>query len=305
MRILIPGGTGLIGRPLAAQLTAAGHEVIVLSRHPERAKGMAQGVQVVGWDARTAAGWGQLADGAGAIVNLAGAGIGDGRWTAARKELIKSSRTEAGAAVTAAVTQAAVKPGVVVQAAGVGYYGPRGDELVTEEAASGHDFPAEVCRAWEASTAAVEEMGVRRLVLRTAPVLTTAGGVLPKMALPFKLFVGGPIGSGRQWLSWIHMADQLGAIQFLMDNRDAHGVFNLSAPNPLTNRDFGRALGRALGRPALVPTPAFAMKLVFGELSTVLLDGQRVVPTRLLAQGYEFRFATADAALRDLYGATT
>lgn len=305
MRIIIPGGTGLIGRPLATQLAEAGHEVVVLSRHPERVTGMAQGVQVVGWDARSAAGWGQLAEGAGAIVNLAGAGVAEGRWTAARKELIRSSRTAAGAAVTEAVRQATVKPGLVVQAAAVGYYGPCGDELLSEDAPSGQDFLAGVCRDWEASTAAVEALGVRRVVLRTGIVLSTAGGALPKMALPFKLFAGGPIGSGRQWLPWIHMADEIGAIRFLLDNPEAQGVFNLSAPNPLTNRDFGRALGRALGRPALIPAPAFAMKLLFGEMSTVLLDGQRVLPTHLTALGYTFRFPTADAALGDLYGATS
>jgi len=302
MRIIITGGSGLIGRALAADLAVGGHEVVVLSRDPGQVTSLPTGVRAVGWDGRSAAGWGQLADGAGAIVNLAGASVAGGRWTDDRKRVIRDSRVNAGRAVVEAVTQAAYKPGVVIQPSGVGYYGPRGDEEVTEDDARGTDFLAGVSRDWEAATAAVEALGVRRCVLRIGVVLSGAGGALPRMAQPFRLYGGGPIGSGRQWMPWIHIADVVGAMRFLIDTTDARGVFNLCAPNALPNRDFAKALGRAMGRPAVVPAPAFAMKLAFGELSTILLDGQRAVPRRLLAAGYAFRFPTAEAALRDIYG---
>jgi uncharacterized protein (TIGR01777 family) len=190
---------------------------------------------------------------------------------------------------------------VVVQSSAVGYYGPHGDEEVTENSPSGDDFLAEVCRDWEAATAAVEGLGLRRVIIRTGIVLAREGGALPPMARPFRFFVGGPVGDGRQWLPWIHRADEAGAIRYLIESSEAAGPFNLSAPNPLTSRDFAHALGRALGRPSALPAPAFALKALFGEMSTVLLDGQRVLPRRLTALGYPFRFPTVDAALADLY----
>ncbi len=302
MRVIIPGGTGLIGRPLSAQLAAVGHEVVVLSRNPDQVAGLAAGVRVARWDGRTTAGWGHLVDGAGAVLNLAGASLADGRWTDERKRVILDSRVAAGTAVVEAIRQAESKPAVVLQASAVGYYGPHGDDPVSEDMRGGDDFAAAVCREWEASTAAVEALGIRRCVLRTGIVLSTAGGALPRLAMPFKLFAGGPVGSGRQWMPWIHMADELGAIRFLLDQTEASGPFNLSAPNPVTNRAFGQALGRAMGRSAVMPAPAFAMKLLFGEMSTILLEGQRVVPTALQAAGYTFQFATVDQALADLYG---
>jgi uncharacterized protein (TIGR01777 family) len=300
MRVIITGGTGLIGRALAANLAADSHEVIVLSRRPERVSGLPSGVQVERWDGRTADGWGRLADEAEAIVNLAGENLSAGRWTARRKEAIVQSRVRAGQAVVEAVKAAAVKPGVVIQSSGVGYYGPCGDELLTEEAAGGSDFLAGVVVAWEASTAPVEAMGVRRAIMRTGVVLSQKGGALPRMLLPFHFFVGGPLGSGRQWLSWIHIADQVAAVRFLIEQPQARGVFNSAAPNPLTNADFGRAIGRAMGRPAFMPAPGFALRLVLGEMATVVLDGQRAAPQRLLQLGFKFRFPDAESALRDV-----
>ena len=300
MRILITGGTGLIGRALAADLAQEGHEVVVLSRHPERATDMPSGVQVQGWDARTAEGWGHLADGADAIVNLAGENLAAGRWTAERKRRIRESRVNAGRAVVAAVEAASRKPRVVVQASAVGYYGPCGDEEITEDHPPGNDFLAQVCVEWEASTAAVEEMGVRRPIIRTGVVLSATGGALPRMLPPFRFGLGGPLGSGQQWFPWIHLADEVGAIRFLIAHEEASGPFNLSAPNPVTNAAFTRALGRVLGRPTFMRVPAFALRLLFGEMGTVLLEGQRAVPKRLLEMGYTFRFAEVEAALRDL-----
>ncbi len=299
MRIVITGGTGLIGQALAANLAGDGYEVIVLSRSPEQAQSLPTGVRAVRWDARTASGWAALADGARAIVNLAGATISK-RWTASYKQQIRSSRLSAGRAVVEAVEQAVVKPKVVIQSSGVGYYGPCGDESVAEDSAAGRDFLGQLAVEWEASTAAVETSGVRRAVIRSGAVLSTQGGAFPLLILPFRLFAGGPLGSGRQWLPWMHIADEVRAIRFLIENENAHGPFNLVAPETLTNREMSRLLGRVMKRPAIVPAPAFAIRLLLGEMSTVVLDGQRAVPHRLQELGFAFQFPEAEAAVRDL-----
>lgn len=302
MRVIITGGTGLIGRALAANLAFELYEVIVLTRHPERVTRLPQGVQAVGWDGRTAAGWGGLADGADAIVNLAGESIAAGWWTEARKRRIRESRVNAGRAVVEAVKAATRKPSVLIQASAVGYYGPHGDEAVTETTPFGNDFLASICRDWEASSAEVESLGVRRAIIRTGLVLSRVGGPLPLMRMPFYFFVGGPLGSGKQWFPWIHIADEVGAIRFAMKKTEAQGALNVCAPNPLTNADFSRALAKVMHRPSFMPAPAFAVRLMLGEMSTLLLDGQREIPQRLQQLGFSFRFAEAEPALRDLLG---
>jgi len=299
MRVIITGGTGLIGRALAADLASSGSEVIVLSRAPERATGLPPGVRAVRWDAHTAEGWGALADGCDAIVNLAGQNL-IGYWTAERKRRSRQSRLGAGRAVTAAVEQAKVKPRVVVQASGVGYYGPHGDEEILEDAPPGEDFLARTALAWEDATAPVEALGVRRAVIRSGLVLSTGGGALPLIMLPFRFFVGGPLGGGRQWFPWIHLADAVRAIHFLIEDKAASGPFNLVAPGALTNARFSRVLGRTMRRPSFMPIPAFALRLLLGEMSTLALVGQRAVPRRLSDLGFTFRFPDAEAALRDL-----
>ncbi len=310
MRVIITGGTGLIGRALSANLAADGHEVIVLSRSPERAAALPTGVRAERWDGRTAAGWASLAEGAHAIVNLAGAslsgaGLFPSRWTEERKRLIRDSRVSAGRAVVEAVTLAQKKPSVLVQASGIGTYGHRGDEVVTEETAFGDDFLARfVAEEWEPSTAAVEQMGVRRVITRNGVVLSQRAGALRPMLLQFRLFAGGPIGSGRQWLPWIHPVDMAAALRFLIDREDANGAFNTTSPNPVTNTQFARTLGRVMHRPSLVPLPGFAMKLAFGEVAELLLTGQRGVPRRLLELGFAFRFPDAEAALADILRAS-
>ena len=306
MRVLITGGTGLIGRALAENLIADGHEVIVLTRSPERATSLPAGVRVEGWDARTAEGWGRLADGADAIVNLAGSSIaGQGffpsRWTEEQLRLIRESRLNSSRAVVEAVAQAEQKPRVVIQASGVGYYGYRGNDPLTEDAKPGDDWASRfTAEEWEPSTAAIEGMGVRLVVIRTGVVLSTEDGALPRLLLPFRLFVGGPMGSGKQWVSWIHLEDQARAIRFLIENEEAQGAFNITAPNPVPNGELARSIGKAMGRPSWIPVPGFALRLAFGEVAEVVLKGQRAVPQRLLDLGFEFRFPAAEVALQDL-----
>jgi uncharacterized protein (TIGR01777 family) len=303
MRIIITGGTGLIGRPLSTALVAEGHDVTVLSRNPDKIKDMVAGVKLAAWDGQSAQGWGQLADGADAIINFAGEGIGDGRWNNERKQKIRQSRTMAGKAVLEAISAAAVKPKVLLQASAVGYYGTNtGDKLVTETASPGNDFLSKVCFDWEASTAAATRMGVRRPVLRTGIVLANEGGAFPKLLLPFKFFAGGPLGNGKQWLPWIHIEDEVRAIQFLLNTDQADGPFNLAAPNPVTNSEMAKQIGEAMGRPSFMPAPGFALKTVLGDMSTLVLDGQRAVPTKLQALNFPFKYETVQGALRNLLG---
>lgn len=312
MRVVITGGTGLIGRALSANLAADGHEVIVLTRSterassPERGTPLPDGVRAEHWDARTVEGWGYLADGADAIVNLAGASVaGEGffptRWTEKQRRLIRESRLNSSRAVVKAVAQAERKPRVVIQASGVGYYGYRGDESLTEEAEPGDDWAARfTVEDWEPSTAPVEEMGVRRAVARTGVVLSTEDGALPRLLLPFRLFVGGPMGSGDQWYSWIHLEDQARALRFLIENEEARGAFNISAPSPVRNGELAKLIGKVMGRPSWIPVPGFALRLAFGEVAEVVLKGQRAVPKGLLDLGFEFHFPAAEAAIKDL-----
>lgn len=294
MRVAITGGTGLIGRALAADLTEDGHEVIVISRRPEHATDLPLGVRAESWSAPS------MAEGVDAIVNLAGENLSSGRWTDERKRRIVESRLGAGRAVVRAIEAAARKPTVLIQSSAIGYYGSQGDKELTEDSPPGSDFLANVCLQWEASTAPVETMGVRRAIIRTAPVLSTEGGALPRILLPFRLLVGGPIGHGRQWFSWIQIADEVGAIRFLIENLSATGPYNLASPNPLPYAQFSKAVGRALHRPSWVPVPAFALRLLYGEMADTLLTSQRVLPHRLMDQGFQFRFPDIDAALRDL-----
>jgi len=309
MRIIITGGTGFIGTALAHSLAADNHEVIVLTRNPDKAGGkLPPGVRAAGWDGRTAAGWAALAEGAGAIVNLAGESIAGanpvaGRWTAARKTAMHDSRTNAGQAVVAAVRAAKQKPGLLVQASAVGYYGPLADELADETTPAGHDFLAGVCVDWEESTAEVETLGVRRVVIRTGLPLSLKGGAFPPLRMIAKLGAGGPMGSGKQWYPWIHLNDHIAAVRRLMDDPQASGAFNLCSPNPVREAEFFHILGRVMNRPSFMPTPAFALRLIAGEMAdAILLSGQREVPARLEKMDFKFDFPELEGALRYLVG---
>lgn len=305
MRVIISGGSGLIGRELTANLTADKHEVIILSRNPQSVTGLPSGARAVKWDGRTSAGWAEYADGADALINLAGESIA-GRnpiidhWTPERKKLIIDSRLQAGQAMIEAIKAAKVKPGVLIQASAVGYYGSCGDEEVTEAHPSGTDFQSDVCRQWEASTVEADSLGVRQVAIRTGLLLSNKGGFLSPLRIIWSLMAGGPFGNGQQWWSWLHMADELGAIRFLMDTPTARGPFNLSAPNPVRMKEFGRTLAKVLNRPFLIPTPAFALRLMMGELADgLLLSGQREIPQHLDQLGYKFKYPNLEPALRE------
>jgi uncharacterized protein (TIGR01777 family) len=297
MKVLIPGGSGLIGKALTKNLLADGHEVVILSRSAQTK--IPAGARLVQWDAKTPAGWSDELSGADAIVNLAGATL-DHRWTDSYKKTAWESRENAGHAIAAAVEQVEQKPRVLIQSSAGGYYGPRDDAPVSEDTPPGDDFLASICAAWEASSKAVEAQGVRRAIIRSGIVLSMEGGALPRLVLPMKLFAGGPIGSGKQMMSWIHIDDEVKAIRTLIDDEAASGVFNLTAPNQHSNRDFIKTLGKVMKRPALMPAPGFALKIMFGEMSTVVLDGQRVLPERLQALGFQFEFSELQPALADL-----
>jgi hypothetical protein len=235
-----------------------------------------------------------------AVVNLVGERLSRWPWTKQQKQRFWDSRVRAGRALAQAIQAASPRPKVLIQASGVNYYGPRGLEPVTEADGAGKDFLAGLCEAWEASTQPVEKLGVRRVILRSAIVFSARAGILPIMLLPVRLFAGGPLGSGRQGLAWIHLADEVAAIRFLLENQNARGPFNLTAPDPLSSAEFTRTAARVLRRPYWLPAPAFALRLVLGEMATLVVDGAYLRPARLQELGFTFRFGNLEAALRDL-----
>lgn len=300
MNVLIAGGTGFIGSALTQSLLADGHKVWALTRTPDRVR-LSAGAQAVGWDGRTLGGWLDVFSQMDAVVNLVGENVGQWPWTTERKRRIRNSRVEAGAALANAFQKASRRPAVLIQASGVGYYGPCGSEPISETSPAGSDFFASVAADWEASTRIVDSLGVRRVVIRTSLALDARGGILPLMALPVRLFLGGRLGNGKQGVSWIHIVDHVRAVRFLLENEKAMGAFNLSAPNPLSNADFMAALAKALGRPYWFPIPAFALRLALGEMSTLLLDGQYAIPQRLVNLGFTFKYETASEAFKALF----
>jgi uncharacterized protein (TIGR01777 family) len=301
-RILVSGATGFIGRALCRRLVKGGYEVVALSRDPTRGnESLPNQVSIVRWDAKTAKGWADYAEGAYAIINLAGESIGSGRWTRTKKRGILESRLNAGGAVVEAVEKAGDKPKVVIQASGIGYYGDSGDEIVEESSLPGSGFLSDVAEKWEGSTKGVQSAGVRHVIIRTGVVLGADGGFLSRVILPFRLFVGGRLGSGHQWIPWIHIEDEVGAIVFLMEEEKLRGAFNLTAPNPLTSKEFFSLLGKAMRRPSWLPVPGFALRLFLGEMAKeLILSGQRAMPKRLLESGYEFLYPQAELAVLEI-----
>lgn len=306
MRIVVAGGTGFIGRPLCDALASAGHEVVVLSRAgapvaPRDAGPGRAGVTHAFWSGtENTAAWGHLVDGCDAVVNLAGESIASGRWTDARKRRLESSRVEPTRALGLAIRQATSPPRVLLSASAIGYYGSRGDEWLAESSTPGDDFLARLCVRWEEEARRASGRRTRCILLRTGIVLGTGGGALAPMVMQFRMFAGGPVGSGRQFMSWIHGHDWIALASWLLEKGE-DGPFNLTAPNPVTNAEFAKALGEALHRPSALPAPAFALRVLLGEMADALLiGGQRVVPQRTLDLGFRFRFDTLAAALAHL-----
>lgn len=307
MYVVITGGTGRLGFRLSQRLAERGHRVIVLSRSPgEKHDRVPAEAEITRWDARSAQGWLEHANAADAIVNFAGEDLAGGsfipkRWTEARKRRIRQSRRKAGEAVVEAVHRADSKPKLVLQASASGYYGTTlSSEIKTENSPPGDDFLADVCVQWEAATAPVEGMGVRRIVTRTGIVLDRNEGALARLLLPMKMFVGGPLGTGDQYYPWIHVEDAVRAYQFLLENQDARGPYNISAPQPVTNRELVKTMGEVVNRPAFFPVPGFALGLTLGEVSTLVLEGQRMIPERLEQTEFEYEHPELKPALTDL-----
>ncbi|HEX9725949.1 MAG TPA: TIGR01777 family oxidoreductase [Vicinamibacteria bacterium] len=296
MKIAVTGATGLIGSALSEKLRKEGNEVLVLSRR----KGLSSPYTVVPWDPKGGELDARPLEGIDAMVHLAGESIAK-RWTPAQKERIRASRVEGTRLLVDGLRRLSKRPSVMVGSSAVGFYGNRGDEDLDETSGPGTGYLTEVCQAWEAETARASELGMRVVSLRTGIVLSTKGGALAQMLPPFKLGLGGPVGSGKQWMSWIHIDDVVGGFRFALQQANLSGVANLTAPEPARNADFTKALGRALGRPAFLPAPGFALKLVFGEMAQdLLLDGQKVLPRRLESVGYRFQHTNLDEALSDV-----
>lgn len=301
-RVIITGATGFIGKALCRRLAERGYEIIALSRNLEKGKGvLGKDVQVVEWNGKNSQGWLSYVEGAQALLNLAGESLASGRWTEEKKQSILQSRLDAGRAVVEAARLAKKKPEVVVQASAIGYYGLRRDEVCDESSAPGQGFLSEVSQKWELSTQEVEAQIIRRVTIRTGIVLGREGGAFVRLEKPFRLFMGGPLGSGKQWFSWIHLDDEVNAIIFLMEREDLSGVFNLTAPHPVLQKDFSRTLGKVMKRPSWLPVPGFLLRLLFGAMAKeTLLSGQRVVPSRLLDSGFRFLYPELESALKEI-----
>ncbi len=300
MRVLVTGASGFIGSALCDALLARGDTVIGLSRDPQRARSTNPSVLWHAWEPtleRPPAAAFENVDG---VVNLEGEKINQ-RWTEASKRRIIESRRTGTHNLVAAIAALERKPQVLVNQSAIGFYGDRGEAIVDESAESGEGFDAEVVREWEATAREAEATGVRLVIVRTGHVLDASGGLLGELLTPFKLGVGGPIAGGRQYMSWIHIDDEVGILLWALDDDAVSGTINATAPNPVTNREFSHAIGRALGRPASVPVPGFVLDLKFGgEFGKVLRGGQRVMPRRALDLGYEFRYTEIDAAMKNL-----
>ncbi len=297
MKILVTGSSGLVGTALVSALARDGHTVCRLVRPQTAGGGGAKEGFVVAWNPATGE-LGGAGVGADAVVNLAGASIADGRWTTQRKELLCSSRIETTRALVGALAKMNARPSVLVSASAIGYYGDRGDETLTEESKAGGDFLAGLAQEWEAEALKARALGIRVVLVRFGIILAREGGALPKMMLPFKIGVGGRLGSGQQWMSWVALEDVVGILRLVIENASLRGAVNIVSPQPLQNAEFTYVLAQAMHRPALFPAPAFALRLALGEMAdALLLSSQRVLPGALEKLGYRFLHADLTSAL--------
>jgi uncharacterized protein (TIGR01777 family) len=302
MKIAIVGATGFVGSRLVEQLQAQGDEVLILTRNPGKATSRFPQAQVIGYNPLTSGAWQKSISGCDAVVNLAGEPIAEKRWTPAQKKIILESRQLGTQKIVEAISQADVKPKVLINASAIGYYGTSETAKYNETSPAGTDFLAEVCTAWETAAQAVKTSGTRLVILRLGIVLGENGGALGKMLTPFSAFVGGPIGSGKQWFSWIHRDDVVKLIVSAIINSKIEGVYNATAPNPVTMQDFSQTLGAVMNRPSWLPVPDFALEAMLGEGAIVVLQGQQVVPTQTLAEGFKFQYSTLQPALAAILG---
>lgn len=304
MRVLLSGSTGLLGSALLDGLRRQEYHFARLvrpsTRNPTTGPAGAPESPVIAWDP-LAGTLDEAAGGSDAVIHLAGAPIGDGRWTASRKQILRDSRVAATRHLVDSLARLAKPPQVFIAASAIGFYGDRGDEMLTETSAPGHDFLADLCRSWEAESARAASFGARVVILRFGIILAKQGGALPRMTLPFKLGAGGRLGSGRQWMSWVALEDAVGAVGHALANGSLSGAVNVVSPNPVRNVEFTAALGRVLHRPALFPAPGFALRLALGEMADgLLLSSQRVMPEKLRAISYPFAYQQLESALRSV-----
>jgi uncharacterized protein (TIGR01777 family) len=298
MKVLIAGGSGFMGRHLIKSLIADSHQVWVLSRTRNKT---IQGAQIVEWDGRTVGDWGDLVNEMDAVVNLCGLSTSNWPWTERKKQRFHDSRVIPGRVLATAIENVSHRPDVLIQISGINYYGLRGEEVADESTPPADDYLAQLTVAWENATKSVEEVGVRHVICRTAVVLAWDALLLWLMAFPVLLFAGGRFGSGKQAMPWIHIDDQIGAIRFLMENSDAHGPYNLIAPQLTSNAEFMRTLARVLRRPYWFHIPAFMLHLVLGEMSVLITEGRFSKPERLFEIGYNMHFTNLEDALRDIF----
>ncbi len=304
MLVVVAGATGFIGSGLCEALAAKGHSVIVLTRNPSNARSrLGPKVRIASWNTDSVDRLSDLLRDADAVVNLVGENISSSRWTKREMKLILESRVKAGQAISEGIRNSKhdLNLSSFVQASAVGYYGDRGSELLDEQSLSGEGFLPQVARQWEESTREIETMGIRRVVVRSGVVFSSHGGALPRLLLPFKFHVGGTIGNGRQWVPWIHYDDEIASIMFLLENKNLHGVFNLTAPEPATNEELCSLIARMMRRKSWLPIPPIALRIALGKMADeLLLTSQRVLPKKLMESGFKFNFPTLADALKSI-----
>lgn len=301
MKFVVTGGTGFIGTLLVRRLSQDAHSIVLLSRSASRSYRLNNAdVRIVRWDPYAAGEWMHEINGAHTVINLVGKNVFEQRWNTTVKRQILDSRVIPTSLLVEAIARAEKKPSLLISASAVGYYGDRKDDEITETSGPGDDFLADVVKQWEGAAYEAERYGVRVATPRIGLVLEKSGGMIGKMLLPFQLFAGGPIGSGKQFLPWIHMDDVVSGMLFPIEKKNFHGVYNLASPHPVTMNDFVRSFGNVLHRPAWLPVPNFALSILYGEGAKVILSGQRALPERLIDAGYSFSFSGIDEALRNI-----